>query len=75
MKKLGIILTIIFLLMVAFYIFVLAPEKYEDKDAYEAIQQRGKIKVGINTDSKPFGFFDDKWEVQGYDADLARYLS
>lgn len=75
MKKLGIILTIIFLMMVAFYIFVLAPEKYEDKDTYEAIQQRGKIKVGINTDSKPFGFFDEKWQVQGYDADLARYIS
>lgn len=75
MKKLGFILTILFLLLVALYFFIFAPEKYENKDVYDVIQQRGKIKVGINTDSKPFGFFDEKWEVQGYDVDLARYIS
>lgn len=75
MKKLGIILGILFLLLVALYLFIFAPEKFEEKDIYETIQQRGKIKVGINTDSKPFGFLDEKWQIQGYDADLAKYLA
>ncbi len=75
MKKLGIILTLIFLVLTAFYFFVLAPEKYEEPDLYEQILKRGKLRVGINTDSKPFGFYDEDWEVQGYDADLARYIA
>ncbi len=75
MKKLAIILTILFLMLVVIYFVIFKPEKYHEKDLYDAILERGIIKVGINTDSKPFGFFDDKWEIKGYDADLARYIA
>ena len=51
------------------------PEKYVENDLYEEILKRGVIKVGINADSKPFGFFDENWQIQGYDADLARYIA
>ena len=36
---------------------------------------RGVIKVGINTDSKPFVIVNKDGCIQGYDADLARYIS
>ena len=75
MKKLAIILTLLFLALVGIYFFILKPEKYKEKDLYTKILERGKIKVGINTDSKPFGFFDENWQIQGYDADLARYIA
>ncbi len=75
MRNLAIILTTIFLIMVGVYFFIFAPEKYEEPDLYQEIQKRGVIKVGINTDSKPFGFYDEKWEIQGYDADLARNVA
>ena len=75
MRALGIILSLIFAALVAIYIFLLAPEKYEEGDLYDEILQRGKIKVGINTDSKPFGFMDENWNIVGYDADLARYIA
>ena len=75
MRNLAIILTTIFLIMVGVYFFIFAPEKYEEPDLYQEIQKRGVIKVGINTDSKPFGFYDEKWEIQGYDADLARNIA
>ena len=75
MKKLAIILTILFLGLVAVYFFVLKPEKYEEEDLYTEILERGKIKVGFSTDQKPFGFFDEEWQIQGYDADLARYIA
>ena len=75
MRALGIILSLIFAALVAIYIFILAPEKYEEGDLYDEILQRGKIKVGINTDSKPFGFMDKNWNIVGYDADLARYIA
>lgn len=75
MKKLAIILTLIFLVLVGIYFFLLKPEKYTEDDLFEEILKRGTIKVGINTDSKPFGFFDENWQIQGYDADLARYIA
>ena len=75
MKKLGIILTLIFLVLVGIYFFIFKPEKYEESDLYTEILQRGKLRVGIITDSKPFGFYDKNWEIKGYDADLARYIA
>ncbi|MBR1776802.1 transporter substrate-binding domain-containing protein [bacterium] len=75
MKNLITACSIIFVCLVAFYFFILKPEKYEESDLYEAIIHRDYIKVGINTDSKPFGFIDEKGEVQGYDADFARYIA
>ena len=61
--------------MVIFYFLVLKPEKYAVEDLYETIINRGTIKVGINLDSKPFGFKDEKGEIKGYDADLARIIA
>lgn len=75
MKKLAIIFTLIFLVLVGIYFFILKPEKYKESDLYTEILQRGTLRVGINTDSKPFGFYDKNWEIQGYDADLARYIA
>ncbi len=75
MKKLAIILTILFLLLVVIYFVIFKPEKYQEKDLYDSILERGIIKVGINTDAKPFGFYDENKVIRGYDADLARYIA
>lgn len=76
MKKLGIILTLIFLLLVGLH-FLFAPVKDEfvEKDLYDEIVSRGKIRVGINTESKPFSYINKKGEIVGYDVDLARYIA
>ena len=37
MKKLAIILTLIFLALVAIYFFIFLPEKYEESDLYDEI--------------------------------------
>ena len=57
MKKLAITLSVLFLGLVAIYFFLLKPEKYVEADLYDEILERGTLKVGINTDSKPFGFY------------------
>lgn len=75
MKKFGLTLIAIFLCLVTFYLLVLKPDNYESKDMYEEIINNGYIKVGINTDIKPFGFINKKGEVCGYDADLARNIA
>ena len=75
MRNLAIILTTIFLIMVGVYFFIFAPEKYEEPDLYQEIQKRGVIKVGINTDSKPFAYTDSNGMLIGYDVDLAKYIA
>ena len=75
MNKLGIVLISIFAALVAFHLLILKPEKYETVDIYDEMMERGYIRVGINTDSKPFGFIKENGQVCGYDADLARYIS
>lgn len=75
MKNLIITCAVIFLVLVGFYFFVQKPEKYEQSDLYDEILKRDYIKVGINTEAKPFGFIDKDGTVQGYDADLARYVA
>lgn len=75
MKQLGITLIAIFCVLVLFYLLILRPETYEQKDLFEEIKSKGYIKVGINIDSKPFGFINKDDEYAGYDVDLARYIA
>lgn len=76
MKRLGITLTLLFLCICAIFL-VLMPQKNEflENDVYEEILQRGYIRVGINTNSKPFGYYDKNNNIVGFDADLARYIA
>ena len=76
MKKLGIILVLAFLALVGIH-FLLAPktDEFVENDLLEEIKSRGVLKVGINTESKPFGFVDSDWNYMGYDVDLARYIA
>ena len=76
MKKLGFFLATLFLIISALYIFLFhKTDEFVEEDLYSEIIQRGYIKVGINVDSKPFGFYDNKGNIVGYDADLASYIA
>ena len=76
MKKLGFSLILAFLFLVAIYALLFPyPSEFAECDLYEEIIQRGKIKVGINAESKPFGFYDEKGNLAGYDVDLAKYIA
>ena len=75
MNKLGIVLISIFAALVAFHLLIIKPEKYESVDIYDEMMERGYIRVGINIDSKPFGFTKENGQICGYDADLSRYIS
>ena len=44
-------------------------------DKLEKIKQRGKLIVGVKYDSKPFGFVNEKNQVQGFDIDVAREIA
>lgn len=76
MKKLGIILTLAFLALVGIHFF-LAPksDEFVVGDLYEEIRTRGVLRVGINPDSKPFGFKNSQGKYVGYDVDFAKYIA
>ena len=38
-------------------------------------RSRGKLLVGVKTDSPPFGYLDSAGKPQGFDVDVARYLA
>ena len=76
MKKFGIFLT--FALLIAIWIcglFMDSTKEFVEGDLYDEILSRGKLKVGINTDSRPFGFYDKNGKIIGYDVDLAQYIA
>lgn len=76
MKKLSFLLILALIVLAGLYILLFpSTDEFAEDDLYDEILQRGKIRVGINTDSKPFGFLDEKGNIIGYDADLARYIA
>ncbi len=76
MRKLGFAFIICFLILIVIYMILFKPtNEFAEKDLYDEIIQRGYIKVGINTDSQPFGFYDEKGNIVGYDADLSGYIA
>lgn len=76
MKKFAILFLFILIVLSGVYILLFpSQDEFVEGDLYDEIIQRGTLKVGINLDSKPFGFRNKKGEIVGYDADLARYLA
>lgn len=76
MKKTAFIITLIMLLFALFHIFVLHDNgEFIEGDLYDEILSRGKIKVGVSKESKPFAYTNKKGELVGYDVDLAKYIA
>ena len=66
MKKTAFIITLIMLLFALFHIFVLHDNgEFIEGDLYDEILSRGKIKVGVSKESKPFAYTNKKGEFAG----------
>ena len=50
-------------------------KKEQNIDTLDKILQRNKIIFGVKYDTKPFGYINEKQELQGYDIDLAKYIA
>ena len=76
MKKFCFILTLLVLFAIWIVGFFIDPNKeFAEEDLYDEIIARGKIKVGINVNSRPFGYYLYKDMPAGYDVDLAHYIA
>lgn len=51
-----------------------APAKKSGND-FRMIKKRGRIIVGVRSDTRPFGYRDAKGNLQGFDVDLARAIA
>ncbi len=68
MKK----LSILFLLLT--FLLTGCSEQKEPDDLLKTIKKRGKLIVGIKTDSKPFGFYQNE-EIKGFDVDISQQIA
>ena len=76
MKKFSIFLLLLLFAIAGLQVFFNhSAEEFVEGDLYDKILQRGVLKVGITSDSKPFAYQNEKGELVGYDVDLARYIA
>ena len=47
----------------------------QEKSRLDEVLARGKVIVGISSESPPFGFVDEKGELTGFDIDIARLIA
>ncbi len=63
-------------LIILSLLFLTACGKKEEKTAFQKIIKKDVLTIGINTDSKPFGFISKNTnEIEGFDIDIARYIA
>lgn len=76
MKKTGFIITLIMLVFALFHIFVLHDNgEFVEGDLYDEIMSRGKIRIGVSNEARPFAYTNEKGELVGYDVDLAKHIA
>ena len=67
---------VVFRFLPLFHIFFLrTPDEFVERDLYEEIMERGKIRIGVSSESRPFAYTNEKGELVGYDVDLAKYIA
>lgn len=47
----------------------------QEKSKLDEVLARGKVIVGVSSESPPFGFVDEKGELAGFDIDVARMIA
>ena len=50
-------------------------KKHQKPDVLSEIYKRDKIIAGVREDAAPFGYRDEKGNLQGFDIDLAKYIA
>lgn len=55
--------------------FVLNTAVAQEKSKLDEVLARGKVVVGVSSESPPFGFVDEKGELVGFDIDVAKMIA
>ncbi len=65
----------VFCALLLFCLFLTGCSARKPQDDYQAIKERGKLIVGVRSDTRPFGYRNIEGKLQGYDIDLARIIA
>lgn len=65
----------IFCIFVFICIFLCGCSSVKEKNDFKTIKKRGRIIVGVRSDTRPFGYRDSRGNLQGFDIDLARAIA
>ena len=65
----------IFCIMLFICMFLCGCSSTKPKNQFKVIQKRGRIIVGVRSDTRPFGYRDINGNLQGFDIDLARAIA
>jgi polar amino acid transport system substrate-binding protein len=60
---------------VAVCLSVALPAAAQEKSRLDEVLARGKVIVGVSSESPPFGFIDEKGELVGFDIDVAKLIA
>lgn len=66
---------LLYLLVFCIIIFTGCARQSEEVSTLDKIIKRDKIIVGVKYDTKPFGYLNEKQQLEGYDIDLARQIA
>lgn len=75
MKKFLLFFTVLLAVFAIAHVYLFPSNEFEEGDLYDEIANRGVLRVGVNPESKPFGYYDKDGKIIGYDVDLARYVA
>ena len=62
-------------LLVLLCVFLCGCSSVKPTNDFKVIKKRGRIIVGVRTDTKPFGYRNVNGQLQGFDIDLAREIA
>jgi polar amino acid transport system substrate-binding protein len=63
------------LLFAASGLLIAAAAQAQEKSKLDEVLARGKVIVGVSSESPPFGFVDEKGELAGFDIDVAKRIA
>lgn len=68
-------LLLAFILISVSIIFSACGKKQNPMDLYDAIKERGKVVVGLESDIKPFSYIDENGKPAGFEVDIAKCIA
>ena len=62
-------------LILSVFLLAIVPLSFAAESTLDTVLKRGKVIVGVTSESPPFGFISDQGELVGFDIDIAKLIA
>lgn len=62
-------------LLLSVFLLAIVPLSFAAESTLDTVLKRGKVIVGVTSESPPFGFISDQGELVGFDIDIAKLIA